>query len=256
MRIRPKEGQGLRHFEFNQAQGYIHGRLEAQKEETGRVRALILKGRQQGCSTYISARFYHRVTHSQGLRCFILTHADDATQNLFEMVTRFHDHVPEMFKPSTGAASAKELSFDKLDSGYRVGTAGTKAVGRSATIQLLHGSEVAFWPHAETHRAGIIQAVPRAPGTEIILESTANGVGGVFHEEWVRAESGKSEYQAIFVPWFWQEEYQADVPKDFLLTAEEAEYKRLWGLDDRRIFWRREKIEELRDPLLDRKSVV
>ena len=82
---------------------------------------------------------------------FILTHSDQATQNLFEIVDRFHQHLPWIIRPETGNANAKELLFKALDSGYRVGTAGTKDVGRSATIQMLHGSEVAFWPNAETH---------------------------------------------------------------------------------------------------------
>ena len=64
-------------------------------------------------------------------------------------------------RPSTGAANAKELYFDKLDSGYTVGTAGTKATGRSRTIHLFHGSEVAHWPNARDHFAGVMQAVPR-----------------------------------------------------------------------------------------------
>src|SRR5262249_59037905 len=94
------------------------------------------------------------------------------------------------------------------DSGYKVGTAGTKAVGRSSTIQLFHGSEVAFWPFADTHAAGILQAVPNEDNTEIILESTANGIGNFFHQAWRDAEAGKNDYIAIFVPWFWQEEYR------------------------------------------------
>jgi hypothetical protein len=89
---------------------------------------------------------------------FILTHEDAATQNLFEIVDRYHQHCPVALRPSTGAANAKELNFNELDSGYKVGTAGTKGVGRSSTIQLFHGSEVAFWPNADSHAAGVLQA--------------------------------------------------------------------------------------------------
>ena len=88
-----------------------------------------------------------------------------ATQNLFEMVERFHAHCPPEQKQRTATANAKELSFDALDSGYKIGTAGTKGVGRSSTIQLFHGSEVAFWPHAATHAAGVLQAVPDLPAS-------------------------------------------------------------------------------------------
>lgn len=252
LRIRSKGGAVVP-FTLNAAQQYLHGRLEAQREATGRVRALVLKGRQQGVSTYIGGRFYHRTTHYRGIRCFILTHEQDATNNLFGMVERYHTHCPTAVKPSTGAANAKELFFDRLESGYAVGTAGSKAVGRSQTVQLFHGSEVAFWPNAETHFAGVVQAVPDLPGTEIILESTANGVGGEFHERWQQAEAGIGDYIAVFIPWFWQQEYTRAVPDGFALDDEEQKYldaHQSNGLTLEHMIWRRAKLAELKDPML------
>lgn len=247
--IKPKVGRPQR-FVLNRAQEYLHGRLEDQLAEIGKVRALVLKGRQQGISTYIGGRFYHKTARTFATRTFILTHEQAATDNLFGMVDRYHDHCPDELKPQTGASNAKELSFPLLDSGYEVGTAGTKSVGRSKTIQLFHGSEVAFWPNASSHFAGIVQAVADLPGTEIILESTANGIGGEFHERWQQAEAGIGDYIAIFIPWFWQEEYRRPVPEGFVLTDEEAAYCSAHGLDDEQMAWRRNKIAELKDPLL------
>lgn len=251
LEIRPKDTRsGNQPLVLNTAQRYLHKRLEQQRASTGKVRALVLKGRQQGISTYIGGRFYWRVTHGRGLRCFILTHEQEATNNLFAMVERYHGHCPALMKPKTEAANAKELYFGELESGYAVGTAGTKAVGRSQTIQLFHGSEVAFWPNAATHFAGVVQAVPDLPGTEIVLESTANGVGGEFHERWQNAEAGIGDYIAIFIPWFWQEEYRRAVPDDFELEDEEREYMLAHDLDLEQMAWRRNKIAELKDPLL------
>lgn len=250
LRIRPKSGGELVPFTMNRAQEYVHSRLEEQRARTGKVRALILKGRQQGISTYVGGRFYHRVTHNKGMWCYILTHEQDATDKLFSMVDRYHENCPDLVKPITGNSNSKELSFLKLNSGYAVGTARTTAVGRSQTLQLLHGSEVAFWPNAATHFAGVVQAVPDIPGTEIILESTANGMGGEFHERWEQAERGDGDYITIFVPWFWQEEYQRIAPPDFRPTEEELEYMALHQLSLGRIVWRRAKIAELRDPVL------
>lgn len=249
LKIRTKSGS-IKPFEFNAAQEYLHEKIEQQKSETGKVRGLILKGRQQGCSTYVGGRFYHRTTHHRGIRTFILTHEQEATTNLFDMVERFHDLMHPDFKPHIGASNRKELLFDQLDSGYRVGTAGTKGVGRSATIQLFHGSEVAFWPHADTHAAGILQAVPNEAGTEIILESTANGLGNLYHHMWQQAEVGANGYLPIFIPWFIQDEYREDIPLDFELDDEEVLYQELHGLDTEQMVWRRKKIIELGDILL------
>lgn len=249
LKIRTKAGE-VRPFMLNQAQLYLHGQLEEQARQTGKIRALVLKGRQQGISTYVGGRFYHKVTHKRGRRVFILTHEQDATNNLFGMVERYHEHCPELVKPATGAANAKELAFPKLDSGYAVGTAGAKAVGRSQTVQLFHGSEVAFWPNAATHFAGVVQAIPDLPGTEVILESTANGVGGEFHERWQQAEAGIGDYIAVFIPWYWQAEYSRPVPDGFTLDAEEAKYQEAYGLTLGQMVWRRAKVAELKDPVL------
>jgi hypothetical protein len=228
----------------------LHGRLEAQRAATGKVRALILKARQQGSSTFIQARFYWRASHEKGVQAFILTHEQDATDNLFGMVRRFHEHCPELVKPSAGKSNPRELWFDRLDSGYTVGTAGAQAVGRSKTIQLFHGSEAAFWKNAAGHFAGAVQATPDLPGTEIIIESTANGPRGEFFERWRRAEAGIGDYQAIFIPWFWSQEYRRAPPDGSTLDDEEAEYAGLHGLDLDQMAWRRAKLQELKDPML------
>lgn len=232
-------------FVWNRAQRYIHERLEEQLRETGYVRALILKGRQQGCSTYIGARFYHKTSTTPGTGTFIVTHEDKATQNLFKMVKRYHDYNP--IAPSTKYSNAAELVFGQLDSIYKLATAGTKDVGRSNTAQLLHGSEFGFWDNAASHLASLGNTIPsgaEAPGTEIVLESTANGLGNQFHEMWQDAVAGNGEYIAIFVPWFWQEEYRAPVRDNFTLSEDDLKYQAAYELTTEQMQWRANKIAE------------
>lgn len=245
LKIRPKEGADAPLL-FNTAQRYVHQKIEQQKAETGKVRALVLKGRQQGVSTYTEGRFYHQTTHNPGVQAYILTHQDDATATIFEMVERYHANCPPLVKPSTSTSNKKELKFNRLDSGYKVATAGSKGAGRGGTIRLFHGSEVAYWPNAETHIKGALQAVPNARGTEVILESTSDGPKGVFYEMCKAAKAGIGEYILIFVPWYWQTEYRLPVPLGFQLTEEEREYSdKCGGLDLGQLAWRRAKIVEL-----------
>ncbi len=243
LKIRTKDG-AISPLSLNRAQAYFHERIEQQLAETGRVRALVLKGRQQGISTYTEGRFYWKTTHRKGVKAFILTHEDKATQNLFEMVNRYHENCPKVEKPNTGAANANELYFDRLDSGYALGTARTKGTGRSSTVQFFHGSEVAFWPNAEEHATGIMQAVPDTAGTEVILESTANGIGNYFHKLWQKAEAGNSDYIAVFIPWFWQPEYAKSVPSNFRLSEEEASYAEAYDLSLEQMVWVRSKLDD------------
>ncbi len=105
------------------------------------------------------------------------------------MTQRYYDKLPQGLCAQADRASSRELYIRKYDSGYAVGTAGNKGAGRSQTIQLFHGSEVGFWPHAEDHARGVLNAISDEPGTEIILESTANGIGNYFYSMWCAAQA-------------------------------------------------------------------
>jgi hypothetical protein len=244
LKIRTKQG-AIVPLALNAAQKYIHECLEEQRKQTGKVRALILKGRQQGCSTYVEARFYWKVTHHKGVRAFILTHLEDATRNIYDIMRRFHEYCPPQVRPHVSHANRRELIFDKLDSGYNVGTARSQGVGRSSTLQYFHGSEVAYWANAEEHLSGVLQAVPDLADTEVILESTSAGAQGMFYTMCEEARHGRSDYRLIFVPWFWQPEYRKAPPRDFVLTTEEKDYQAKFALDDAQMCWRRARIYEI-----------
>lgn len=253
-KVRNKAGQ-IVPFIMNEAQFELHRQLEEQRERTGMVRALILKGRQQGVSTYTQARYYHRSSLFTGVNVYILTHEQAATDNLFNMVDLMHTHNP--LGPHVGKTNAKELEFDKLNSSYAVATAGVKAAGRGRTTSLFHGSEVAFWPNAADHFAASVQSVPMERDTEVLLESTSAGPSGEFYERFNDAMTGESDYIAVFLPWWLSKEYRREPPPGFSLSREaeqgvmsEFEYAKAFGLDLWQMAWRRFKISELRSPLL------
>lgn len=264
LKIKPKSKQdgALIPLVFNTAQKYLKWRLDKQMREIGRVRAYVLKGRQQGCSTFIEGDYFHITSMNYGIKTFIQTHSKKATANLYGMAHRYLNNLPDDIRPHVSTSNTTELVFDELDSGYAVSTAGSKETGRSDTIDLLHGSEVAFWNSSLDHTTGLLQAVPDVPGTKIVLESTANGMGGYFHKGYTTAEAGlNGDYIAVFIPWYWQEEYRKSVPEGFELTDAEREYRELYDtyplfnedgectiikkkIDDEQFMWMRGKIAE------------
>lgn len=254
LQIRTKAGT-FQNLELNRVQRVCHEMLEKQLDEKGWVRALILKGRQPGISTYVGGRYYRKASLWKGTNVYILSHEQTASDKLFAMVDRFQRNNP--LAPHIGASNAKEMLFDKLDSSYTVATAGSKAGGRGGTTSHFHGSEVAYWANAPDHFAASVQSIPLLPGTEIILESTSNGAGGEFYERCLDAEAGRGDYQLIFLPWFLSDgaEYQRAPEPDFMLSNEaedgemsEQEYADTYGISLAQMCWRRYKILELRDP--------
>lgn len=236
--------QGFVPFIMNEAQQLIHERIEKQRKETGKVRALVLKARQQGISTYSAARCYWKTTNNDYIKTVVLAHDANTSDQLFDMTRNFVSYQPESTKPTVGKSNAKELKFTQTSSAYRVYTAGSPEAGRGTTPTILHCSEVAFWNHDDKILSGLFQGVADVDGTEIILESTANGATGKFYELWKGAERGDNGYIPVFIPWFLTSEYSTPAPKGFEKTHEEDEYAEKYGLSDDQVYWRRIKINQ------------
>ena len=243
LRIRTKEGE-IRPLVLNEAQEQLLSVIEKQIQNTGKVRIIICKGRQQGLSTMIGAWMYWWTTHHKATKAIVVTHQSDSTKALFDLTRRYHENCPDLLKPHTKYSSRKEIVFDKLDSSYMVATAGGDGIGRGETIQIAHMSEAAFYPPATARDNinGLLQAIPNAPGSAVFIESTANGVSGPYYDIWKGAQEGKNEFEAVFIPWFIQKEYREPVTKKFERTPDEENLVKQYGLDDEQLMFRRRKV--------------
>jgi hypothetical protein len=247
IKILPKDSsQGFKYFEFNEAQTIVNGKIEEQLRETGRVRAIILKARQMGLSTYTTARVFWKSYFNAYNKSVVMAHDAATSDALFSMSRNTISNMDPMFRPAFKKSNAKEIMFEHNDSGYRLYTAGAPEAGRGTTPTIAHLSEVAFWTHDEKILAGLFQGISQAKGTEVILESTANGVGNAFHRLWKGAVAGENEYIAIFVPWFLMPEYRREILKGtvFERTPEEEVLVTRFNLDNEQLYWRRLKIAE------------
>lgn len=208
------------------------------------LRSLILKARQQGFSTLIEALFFLDTISTPNTNTLVIAHDRESTQKIFRMVQYFYKHLPHDLRPQTQYANRYEYYWPKLNSSFFVGTAGSSHGGRGGTINNLHGTEVAFWSNPEDILAGLMEAVPE--DGNVVLESTANGVGTWHHELWLEAEEGRGNYQAFFSPWFAHDEYVREVPSGFKLTESEAELKERHALSDEQVAWHRWKSNDLK----------
>ena len=245
LKIRTKNGD-VAPLKLNTAQQILQDAVEKQMAKEGKVRIIILKARQQGLSTHVGGYLYFSVSQSKAKKAMVIAHTADSTRALFDMTKRYFDNTPEILKPHSKYSSRRELTFDVLDSSYVVATAGGDSVGRGSTITHLHASELAFWPksNAEETWNGLTQAVPNAPGTAVFVESTANGVSGVFYDLWKGAVEGKNGYMPVFIPWFADETYREEVPENFKRTPEEEQLCEEYGLDNAQLMFRRRKIAQ------------
>lgn len=248
--IKTKSG-GLEVFKLNKAQLYILGVIKLLIAKNKPIRLIILKARQLGCSTLVSAILYAFTSQKPNLNALVIADDKDGSSYIFEMAKLFHEKTPSHLKPVEKKSNEKKLEFEGLHSQILIDTAENKRAGRMVTTQLVHLSEYAFFNYPKEVMLGMSQAVPSLPGTMIIKESTANGFNH-FHEEWGKAVRKETDYIPIFMPWYWDEGYRmstegftiadhtlpSEVIKDELVLAEQMKNEGVEFIEER-LAWRR-----------------
>lgn len=198
------------------------------------ISILVLKGRQQGFTTLITAYQLSYCIMHRNFQGFTLADKSDNSEAIFQNKAKFpHSQLPEVLKPTEKFNNRKMLLFEKINSSWAVDTA-TKDVGRSRTVNFFHGSECAFW------KDGIapIQAALGEAFTKNcikIYESTANGYND-YQKMW---ESGV--HINCFYEWWRTPEYELKFPSHSVKTEWEADLDVRKGWIWERLRWLRDK---------------
>ena len=183
-------------FFFNEVQqDFIH-RLEHRR--TG-VPFFVLKGRQQGFTTLITAIQLAYAIVRKNFSGFTVANTQENTDSIFNDKARaVYTRLPASLKPHEKYNNRKEYYFDTLNSSWRVATA-SKELGRSKTLEFCHFSEIGFYECAMSDlQKSIGEALTR--DAIVVYETTANGYNeakdlwdsgiceNLFYEWWRTAE--------------------------------------------------------------------
>lgn len=191
---------------------------------------LVLKARQKGFTTIIQLDFLDDCLFIPNTSAGVIAHnLNDAKAFFADKIKFAYDTLPEEFRkvvPATQDA-ADSMKFGN-GSSIRVGTS-----LRSGTLQRLHVSEYgklcAKYPEkAREVKSGAFNTVQA--GQSIVVESTAEGQGGHFHELIEEAQAKEAAGMALtdldfkfhFSPWFTSPEYR--LTGDVVITKEWVAY--------------------------------
>lgn len=165
------------------------------------ISILVLKGRQQGFTTFVTAYQLANSILNRNFQGFTLADKSDNAETIFQNKAKFvYLQLPYQLKPTEKFNNRKQLLFEKINSSWAVDTA-TKDVGRSRTINFFHGSECAFWKDGiQPIQAGLGEAFTK--NSIKIWESTANGYND-YKTMW---DSGS--HICCFYEWWRTSEYQ------------------------------------------------
>ena len=138
------------------------------------ISLLVLKGRQQGFTTLVTAYQLACSILNKNFQGYTLADKSDNSEAIFQNKAKFpYSQLPEALKPTEKYNNRKQLLFEKINSSWAVDTA-TKDVGRSRTVNFFHGSECAFWKDGIANIQGALGEAFTKNCIKI-YESTANG---------------------------------------------------------------------------------
>lgn len=203
----------------------------------------ILKPRKRGFSALIDAEFLSACILEPNTNAVVVAHREEDTKVLFRRVHWMLKNLP--FDVPVAEAGAGHLRFKQTESNFRVITAGAVEPGRGSDITHLHLSERAFYQNE-----GFLAAVEGAcvKNARRVIETTANGAGTPFHKHWLRSKRGDTAYKTHFFPWWQAKDYEMAVDKPLELDEAESALREAYGLSDRKLAWRRQKIREMTNP--------
>lgn len=217
--IKPKKEFTYRPFILNRPQRRVLAQLEQQRLANKPIRLIILKARQWGCSTLIQAYMaWIQMCLRTNWNSLICSHTKDSAVNIRRLYTRMIENYPDhlwafdpdsdqklTFKPFEGSANVREIS----PRGCRVAVSSAENYDamRGYDFAMAHLSETAFWRDSDHHSPddlirSVCASVALMPLSLIVMESTANGIGNYFYDEWQRAKQGLSDKTPIFIPWY------------------------------------------------------
>ena len=197
------------------------------------ISLLVLKGRQQGFTTLVTAYQLACSILNKNFQGYTLADKSDNSEAIFQNKAKFpYSQLPEALKPTEKYNNRKQLLFEKINSSWAVDTA-TKDVGRSRTVNFFHGSECAFWKDGISPIQGALGEAFTKNCIKI-YESTANGYND-YQRMW---DSGV--HINCFYEWWKTKEYNIAFRNDDIKTTflHSIETKKGWIFD--RLRWLRD----------------
>lgn len=253
LRIRNKEGVSVPYL--NSAAGRKLNRAIRKQEQAGDpVRVVMLKASQVWASSSTATEVFRRIPFFPGRRALVLAdseaHADLVFQYYQQYIKSYSDNPygsewgSAIVLPHLVKDTERHIRWAN-ESSILVGTAYNVDIGRSAPYNWAHLSEAAFYRDMAALMTGLMQRIPRSPDSGIVVESTANGVGGDFYELCKRASDPRKAtgWAFVFFAWWEHPEYRMPAWPGFKLTRDELAEQQKYNLHLDQLVWRRQQID-------------
>jgi hypothetical protein len=198
-------------FVLNKPQRRYLKQLEDLRLNDQPIRIVILKARQWGGSTLTQIyMLWIQTFWKMGWSSVVCADVKDKAKHIrgmFSYLAKRHNIDIAKITLQPYQQSQEHKQYTERDCMIGVGSAENPTTFNAYSFYMAHLSEIGLYKKtAMTDPKELVQSiasvVPDLPYTLIVKESTARGVGTLFHDEWIKSENGTSGYAPVFVSWF------------------------------------------------------
>ena len=162
--------------------------------------SIVLACRQSGKSISSVAYLLWYALFHPDQTIAILANKGATAQEMLMRVTLMLENLPFFLQPGAKSLNKRSMEFSNNSRIVSAATSGSSIRGMS--VNLLYLDEFAFVEDAATFYTSTYPVIASGTNTKVIITSTANGIGNMYHKLWEGAIQGVSEYKPFRVDWW------------------------------------------------------
>lgn len=189
--------------------------------------SIVLACRQSGKSISSVGYLLWYVLFHPEQNVAILANKGSTAREMLARITLMLENLPFFLQPGCKALNKGNIDFSNNSRIIASATSGSSIRGMS--INLLFLDEFAFVENATEFYTSTYPVISSGKSTKIIITSTANGIGNIFHKLWEGALQGINEFKPFRVDWWDVPGRDEEWKKETISNTSELQFEQEFG---------------------------
>ena len=189
--------------------------------------SVVLAARQSGKSITSCAYLLWYLLFTPEVTVAILANKGAIAREMIARIVTMLETVPFFLQPGVKILNKGNIEFGNDSKIVAAATSSSSIRGMS--INMLYLDEFAFVEDAETFYTATYPVITSGKDSKVIITSTANGVGNMFHKIYESAVHGNSEYESFLINWFDVPGRDEEWKKQTIANTSEAQFEQEYG---------------------------
>ena len=157
----------------------------------------------------------------------VMANKGATAREMLGRITLMLENIPFFLQPGCKALNKGSIEFSNNSRIVAAATSGSSIRGMS--VNLLYLDEFAFVERAAEFYTSTYPVVSSGKETKIIVTSTANGIGNIFHKIWEGAVQGTNEFKPFRVDWWDVPGRDEDWKKQTIANTSQLQFDQEFG---------------------------